>query len=103
MTDELAFEPGTVTVTVGDTVEWENAGSLTFTVTAYEERIPPGAAYFASGGFDAEAAARESYPGGKIESGDSYAHTFRTPGTHEYFCVPQEGAGMTGTVEVREG
>ncbi len=102
MTDELAFEPPTVTITPGDTVNWENAGSLTFTVTAYEERIPPDAAYFASGGFDAEAAAREAYPDGGIGSGDSYAHTFRTPGTYEYFCVPQEGAGMTGTVEVRE-
>jgi plastocyanin len=102
MTDELAFGPPTVTIAAGDTVEWENAGSLTFTVTAYEERIPPDAAYFASGGFDAEAAAREAYPDGGIGSGDSYAHTFRTPGTYEYFCVPQEGAGMTGTVEVRE-
>jgi len=102
MTDELSFEPETVRIAPGDTVRWENAGSLTFTVTAYEGTVPRGAAYFASGDFDSEAAARDAYPDGGIESGDAFEHTFRTPGTYEYFCVPQESAGMTGTVEVRE-
>lgn len=102
MTDELSFAPETITVTAGDTVTWENDGSLTFTVTAYENSIPRGVGYFASGGFDAEETAREAYPEGGIQSGESYSHTFETPGTYEYFCVPQEKAGMVGTVEVRE-
>jgi plastocyanin len=102
MTDGLAFGPDTVTIDPGDTVTWENAGSITFTVTAYEDRIPPGAAYFASGGFDSEADARDAYPEGGVAPGESYAHTFEAPGTYEYFCVPQEGAGMVGTVEVRD-
>lgn len=102
MTDELAFAPETVTVTPGSTVRWENEANLTVTVTAYGETIPPGVGYFASGGFDTEEAAREAYPEGGITSGESYEHVFETPGTYEYFCVPQEDAGMTGTVEVRE-
>jgi plastocyanin len=103
MTDELVFEPETVTIPPGGAVRWENGANLTFTVTAYEETIPRGVEYFASGGFDSEDAAREAYPEGGIASGESHEHVFETPGTYEYFCVPQEGAGMTGTVEVREG
>jgi plastocyanin len=102
MTDGLAFEPETVTIDPGSAVRWENGTNLTFTVTAYEETVPRGVEYFASGGFDTEAAAREAYPEGGIASGESYEHVFETPGTYEYFCVPQEDAGMTGTVEVRE-
>jgi plastocyanin len=102
MTDDLAFEPETVTVTPGDAVQWENEGRLAFTVTAYQETIPRGVEYFASGGFDSEEAAREAYPAGGIERGECYTHVFDAPGTYEFFCVPQENAGMTGTVEVRE-
>jgi len=102
MTDELAFEPATVTIAPGDTVVWENDAGLTFTVTAYEEGIPARAGYFASGGFDTEEDAREAYPEGGLASGESHRHTFETSGSYEYFCVPQEDAGMVGTIEVRE-
>jgi plastocyanin len=27
-------------------------------------------------------------------------HTFDVPGTYQYFCIPHEMAGMTGTVVV---
>jgi plastocyanin len=102
MTDTLAFEPETVTITPGDAVRWDNEAGLTFTVTAYEKQLPDDAEHFASGGFDSEQAARDAYPEGGIGSGESYRHVFETPGSYEYFCVPQENAGMTGTVEVRE-
>lgn len=100
LTDELVFEPDRVSVAVGDTVVWENVGSIDHTVTAYEDRIPDGAAYFASGGFDAEQAARGAYPEGAVGGGETFEHTFETAGTYEYFCIPHEGTGMTGTVEV---
>ena len=105
MTDELAFEPGTVTVSPGDTVVWENTGNLTFTVTAYEEGIPDGAGYFASGGFDNEQAARDAWAnsidgGGVVKPGETYEHTFEVPGDYYYVCIPHEAAGMTGTVVV---
>lgn len=104
MTDALAFEPADLAVDAGGTVVWANAGSVTHTVTAYADRIPDGAAYFASGGFDSEGAARDAYPpGGGIEGDVSYRHTFETPGSYEYFCIPHERADMTGTITVREG
>lgn len=103
MTDSLTFEPETLTVGVGETVTWRNVGSASHSVTAYGDRLPAGAAYFASGGFDAEPAARDAYPDGAVEGGDSYEHAFEAAGTYAYFCIPHERAGMTGTVEVSEG
>ena len=103
MVDERAFRPADLTVPVGGSVVWVNRGSLAHTVTAYADRIPPGAAYFASGGFDSERAARDAFPPyGGLDAGVSYRHTFRTPGTFEYFCIAHESEGMTGTVTVRE-
>ncbi|WP_049981208.1 plastocyanin/azurin family copper-binding protein [Halolamina rubra] len=103
MTDDLIFDPDSITVAVGDTIVWENVGSVGHSVTAYEEDIPDGAEFWASGGFDNEQAARDNYPDqGDVPGGESYEHTFETVGTHEYFCIPHEGVGMVGTVEVVE-
>jgi plastocyanin len=107
MPSELVYDPDTLTVSVGDTVTWENTGSIGHSVTAYEDEIPDDAEYFASGGFDSEQAARDAYTPGDTEAGDipageSWEHTFETAGTHEYFCIPHEQAGMVGTIEVEE-
>jgi plastocyanin len=108
MTDELVFDPDEITVAPGDTVVWENVGSIGHSVTAYEEDIPDDAEYWASGGFDSENAARRAYSSGDPDSGDvaggeTYEHTFEVEGTHEYFCVPHESVGMLGSVTVRPG
>lgn len=101
MTNELAYKPDTVSVDVGQTITWTNVSSMAHSVTAYEDRIPSDAEYFASGDFDAEAAARDAFPNkGGIRAGESYHLTFATAGTYEYFCIPHEGTGMTGTVDV---
>ncbi|WP_435335224.1 plastocyanin/azurin family copper-binding protein [Haloarchaeobius sp. TZWWS8] len=103
MTDTLVFEPKELVVAPRDTVRWVNVGNVGHSVTAYEKRIPETAVYFASGGFRFEAAARNNYPKGEVASGERYQHTFEELGTYEYFCIPHEGAGMVGSVEVREG
>ncbi|MDX1747359.1 MAG: plastocyanin/azurin family copper-binding protein, partial [Halobacteriales archaeon] len=103
MTDQLVFEPEDITIEPGDTVVWENVGAVGHSVTAYEEEIPDGATYWASGGFDSEQAARDSYPSeGNIPGGESYEHTFETTGEHAYFCIPHETVEMVGTVTVQE-
>ncbi|WP_255196606.1 plastocyanin/azurin family copper-binding protein [Halorarius litoreus] len=96
------FAPESFEVSVGDTVVWGNTGSRGHSVTAYESGLPEGAAYFASGGFDTEEEARNSYPQGNIPSGETYSYTFETAGEHRYFCIPHERAGMVGTIVVRE-
>lgn len=104
MTDQLVFDPDELTIAPGDTVVWENVGSVGHSVTAYEEEIPEGATYLASGGFESEQAARDGYPGtGNIPGGERYEHTFETTGTFEYFCIPHEAVGMVGTITVQEG
>jgi len=100
MNDDLAFVPAEIEIAAGDTIGWTNVGSFRHTVTAYEDDLPEGAAYFASGGFDSEQAARVE-TGGYLEETESYAHTFETEGAYEYYCIPHETAGMVGTVEVR--
>ena len=107
MTDQLVFDPDSLTVAPGDTVVWENVGTIGHSVTAYEADIPEGAEYWASGGFDSEQAARDAYSAsgslsatGNVPGGESWSHTFETEGVHEYFCKPHEGVGMIGQIEV---
>ena len=100
-----AFVPDELTVTVGDTVVWENTSTRTHTVTAYEGGIPDSAAYFASGGYDQEATAREAWNGefgGGLENGDRFSHVFTVPGRYDYVCIPHEEGGMYATVFVEE-
>lgn len=102
----VAFDPPRVTVSVGDEVVWRNTSSRGHTVTAYDDRIPEEAEFFASGGYENEAAAREAYNqnvGGLIDSGQNYSHTFEVPGEYRYLCVPHESQGMVGTVVVEAG
>lgn len=102
MTDDLKFEPREVRIAPGETVVWETTGSVAHSATAYEADLPDGAAYFASGDFDTEAAAREAYPsGGSVGAGERYGHTFETVGEFPYFCIPHE-SGMRGTVVVED-
>lgn len=102
----VAFRPETIEVVVGDTVVWKNTSSHAHTVTAYESQIPEDAAFFASGEFETEEAARDGWMGdttGALYQGDEYSHTFDVPGEYQYFCIPHEQSGMVGTVTVREG
>ncbi|WP_439025630.1 plastocyanin/azurin family copper-binding protein [Haloarchaeobius sp. DT45] len=103
MTDSLVFDPDELIIAPGDVVRWENVGNVGHSVTAYEDGIPADATYFASGGFDSESEARSNYPVGDIAGGGTYEHIFDVLGTYEYFCIPHEGVGMVGIIEVREG
>ena len=108
MTDDLVFDPDSITIAPGDTIVWENVGNVGHSVTAYEAEIPEEAEYFASGGFDSEQPARNNYsPGdpdaGDIPGGESFQHTFEATGEYEYFCVPHETVGMVASVTVQEG
>ncbi|WP_254538412.1 plastocyanin/azurin family copper-binding protein [Halomarina litorea] len=101
MADGFSYEPERVTIRPGTTVRWVNDSDVGHTVTAYEDGIPADAAYFASGGFESERAARADVSGGLLASGEAYEHTFEATETFEYFCIPHEGSGMTGGVVVR--
>jgi len=100
------FRPETLEVTAGTTVTWLNTNKQGHTVTAYEDSLPDGADYFASGGFDSEQEAREAWgnsSGGTIFEGQTFEHTFEVAGEYPYLCIPHERGGMAGTVVVTEG
>jgi plastocyanin len=100
-----AYRPREVTVSVGDTVVWENTSARGHTVTATAGGIPDDAEFFASGGFDDYDAAKAAWDadfGGLLESGDRFEHTFTVPGAYEYVCIPHREGGMFGTVVVEE-
>lgn len=102
-----SFEPDQLVIDRGETVTWWNIKSVKHTVTTYEERIPDEAEYFASGGFDSEAAARDSTTShaddgdGMLEPGDRFEHRFTVPGYYHYCCIPHENSAMVGTIIVR--
>ncbi|HEY6378626.1 MAG TPA: plastocyanin/azurin family copper-binding protein [Candidatus Dormibacteraeota bacterium] len=75
-TDALKFEPNTISVKVGDVVEFDNTGSIVHNVT-----------------FDAGAASN-----GNMSGGDKALFKFSAAGTYKYQCTLH--AGMTGTVTV---
>ncbi|ELZ27031.1 copper-binding plastocyanin like protein [Halogeometricum pallidum JCM 14848] len=101
MTGDFRFDAKRLTVSTGTQVRWTNESEVGHTVTAYDGQIPSEAAYFASGEFDSEKAARNNVSGGLIASGEAYEHTFEVTGTYEYVCIPHESSGMTGTVVVK--
>jgi LPXTG-motif cell wall-anchored protein len=73
---DFKFAPGGVTVNVGDTVTWSNAGPTPHSATAND------------GSFDT----------GILSKGGSGSHTFTQAGTFSYFCKPHPF--MKGTVTV---
>lgn len=100
-----SFTPDRIVIEAGETLTWVNDGYNRHSVTAYEERIPDGAEYFSSGGFDSEYRARtDGYDYQKlIKENETFQHTFETPGYYDYFCIPHEDfSTMAGTVVVKE-
>lgn len=92
-TDRLTFRPDSVVVRVGDVVTWRNAGLIQHSVTADPtEATLDGSVHLPNGA--------EPFDSGLLAEGGTFSHIFRVPGRYDYFCIPHEGAGMTGTVIV---
>lgn len=100
------FEPQTLTIEAGTEVVWKNTSSRGHTVTAYENAIPDEAAFFATGGFESQSAARDAWntlgEDGIIGPGQTFTHTFEIPGRYDYFCIPHESMEMYGSIVVEE-
>jgi plastocyanin len=83
---QLQFEPSTVTIKPGDTVQWVN------------NKLSPHNAVFDGGSAD------WSHKNLLFSPGESYATTFPadTPkGEYSFYCEPHRGAGMMGKVIVQ--
>jgi plastocyanin len=91
---EDAYVPRTITVRVGETVEWKNTSSKPHTVTI----DPDKATNRADVALPANAPRVDS---GYVPVGGTYRYTFKVPGTYKYFCTLDEGNGMVGEVIVK--
>lgn len=79
------FDPIGLHVDPGTTVRFEIAAGA-HSATAYDDRIPVGATAFDSG----------------VISSGAFEHTFETPGTYDYYCIPHKTGGMVGRIVVGE-
>jgi len=101
MTNEPAFDPRVTEIASGETVAWINESPRAQSVTARGDDLPEGADYFASGGFRRESIASVLYPiQGVVGPGETYQHTFETPGVYEYYSIRSEHHGMDGRIIV---
>jgi len=88
-----SYDPATVTIKSGETVEWRNTSLITHTVTDDSRR--------AEDANDANVPPRgQPFDSGDIAAGQVYLQTFTVPGSYRYFCTHHESDGMTGTVIV---
>jgi len=97
------FLPAEYHVEPGTTVVWKNTSTHAHTVTAYENTLPEGTEYFASGDYETEEKARDAWyesGGGAIYAGKTFSHTFEQPGRYSYVCIPHETSNMVGTILV---
>jgi plastocyanin len=92
--DAPMYQPDSIVIRAGQTVEWLNKGTVSHSVVDDPAKankpddvaLPAGAESFASGNV---------MPGGK------FRHTFRMPGTYRYFCISHEVDAMIGEVVVQ--
>jgi nitrite reductase (NO-forming) len=82
---DTAYSPQALTVAVGTTITWINDDSVFHTITSGTSNGTTGTP---NGDFDS----------GEVQSGETFEHTFDTPGTFDYFCTPHPW--MIGQVEV---
>ncbi len=85
----LGFDPVTVTIKVGDTVQWVN------------NKLAPHNAVFDSNKIDAAVATKISHKALVFSPGESFETTFTEAGEYPYYCEPHRGAGMVGKVIVQ--
>lgn len=77
------FNPASLSVSVGTTVQWTNKDNVIHTVTSGTPGSP-------SGLFDS----------GNIEANGTYSYTFSTAGTYQYYCRVHAPM-MAGTIVVK--
>lgn len=80
LTSGLAFSPSTLTISAGTTVVWRNGAAVFHTIT------PDGHSEWSRATLS--------------QSGETFSHTFNTPGTYRYYCEPHRSSGMTGVITV---
>jgi plastocyanin len=91
--DEPMYQPSSIQIDVGQTVEWQNAGQVSHSVTDDPAR--------ATNPVDAlRPAGSRPFNSGSIMPGSRFRHTFTKSGRYRYFCLSHEMDRMIGEVIV---
>jgi plastocyanin len=90
----LVFSPPTLSIRVGDTVQWMWASS--------GHSVNSGSSNCVGDGSFCSPNDSNCAQGPLSNKGDTYSHTFTAAGTYPYFCRPHCGLGMVGTIQVEE-
>lgn len=75
---EHFFDPSSIKIKIGTTVIWRNNGQQTHDIHARD------------GSFNSP----------PLGPGSTFTFTFTKPGHYPYYCIPHEGDGMIGQVDV---
>jgi plastocyanin len=92
--DAPMYQPDSIVIRAGQTVEWLNKGSVSHSVVddpakankSDDVALPAGAKAFTSG---------------NVMPGAKFRHTFLMPGTYRYFCISHEVDSMIGEIIVQ--
>lgn len=97
MTGQALFEPATLVIEPGTTVVWKNYGNIVHTVTS-----DPQLSSVDGNIRTLQSNATENWSSGDIYPGQSWRHTFTTPGEYLFFCRFHEQENMVGLIRVVE-
>jgi len=86
----LVFEPSSITIKAGETVEWVNNAGFPHNVIFDEDAVPEGV--------NADALSAEDLLNAP---GEKHTAKFEKAGEYSYYCQPHQGAGMVGKVIVQ--
>jgi plastocyanin len=93
--DDPMYRPNVVEIVVGETVEWQNEGQVSHSVTDDPARADkPSDALLPAG--------VKPFNSGNIMPGGRFRHTFTEPGRYRYFCLTHERDRMVGEVIVQQ-
>lgn len=92
--DMSSFNPASIRIRSGQTVQWRNTSLVTHTVTADPSLAANPANVILPNG-------AQRFHSGEIPAGQVWSRTFTTRGTYRYVCLPHEQQGMMGSVIVQ--
>jgi plastocyanin len=95
--EQLRFEPAHVTIKAGQAITWNNVSQMPHTATGDPGQNPvakshPEYIQLPDGA--------EPWGSEMLQPGDTYSHTFTTPGEYHYICIPHVLSGMRGAITV---
>ena len=95
MADPHQLNPASLTVPKGATIVWKNRSTERHTATCDPARVPQNVEVMLPQG-------AAPWDSGELLTGQTWMHTFETPGSYVYACRYSGAEGMIGSIKVTE-